>query len=234
MMIYDGFDFKHLLVVENVKRPPLAEIVKDTVTVPGKDGEVVRSVKLGPKTIDVDVRMLAPVPGRKNQRFELSRKRKEIDTHLFRRYPCRLVLDDDESIYEMALLDGASDFENLSYTQATTLSWYCPSPASYGRKRSKSSQGGTMRLNLDGNYQSTPLITIKSSGNCIVYVDDEPFEIEGDAVGEVVIDSQSKRVTCNGRTVARSIMSDWIELHPGNHEFRCSDPFLVECRERWL
>ena len=234
-MIYDGHNFTGELHVEQIRRPLIAEVSNELMELPGADGAIHRNMRLSSKTIEVDVRLIAPIAGRKNQNLKLEDIRRKLGTNLVRRTPCKLVLDDAPDLYDMAVLDGSTDLERLAYTKSATLSWVCPHPASFGKWHYKSSEGpGELNIRVAGNYPASPLISVISEGAFNLTIDGIPFELTQEAIGEVIIDAETHTVTVNDEPAAYSIYSDFPLWAYGQHTVVCDSPFAVGYRERWL
>lgn len=234
-LIYDGYDFHHLLHVEQIKRPLMAETINSLEDNNGGDGQFYMGNRLGAKTIEVDVRMLAPVTGFRNQRHKLETIRRNLTAALRRREPCKLVLEDAPDLYEMAVLDGAVDLEKLWYSKSTTLSWLCPSPASYGQTRFKQSNGGVVHTRVVGTYPASPILTIQADKPFSVRFDDAYFPIlEVKGKNPVILDTLHHTVTQDGEPLFYSVLADFPAWDPGDHSIACEFPYEVEWVERWL
>ena len=93
-MFYDGYDFSGLLTVERVGRSLLPDVSVETASVPGKDGGVFRSASVGMLSLSVDVRIVVPTPGTRNQKAAFESARRKAAGLLLKRGPRPLVVDD--------------------------------------------------------------------------------------------------------------------------------------------
>lgn len=232
-MIYDGFDFRSLIKVEDVHRPTMPPVLLNTKDTPGQDGDVIQGVTLEPKTIEVDIRLIAGVHGLPNQKFGIKDLRRKLSWQLFRRQPCKLVLHDEPDIYEMAILDGSTDLEAFCYTRFTTLTWHCEC-ASYGKTRTKSSNGGTVSTYVNGTYRTAPVVMVKANGAFTIQFDGQPFEVTENVKGNVIINAEDHSITCDGERVEISYFAKYPTWEPGIHKVTCNLPYTVKFRERWL
>lgn len=232
-MIYDGFDFRSLLKVESVRRPLMAPVMLNTKDTPGRDGDVIQGMTFEPKTIEVDIRMIAGVHGLPNQKFGIKDLRRKLSGRLFKREPCKLVLPDEPDIYEMAILDGTTDLEAFCYSRFATLTWHCE-PASYGKTRTKSSNGGTVSTYVNGTYKTAPVVIVKAAGAFTIDFDGHEFEVIENVNGNVIINGEDHEITCDGNRVEISLFADFPTWEPGIHKVTCDRPYTVKFRERWL
>lgn len=232
-MIYDGNDFKGLVVVEKIKRPPLAPVEHSTADWTA-DGDFPLSTRLATKTIQCDMRMIAPVRGTMNQVDSLELRRRKIVGMLFRRKPKKLILHDAPDLYEMAYLDGETDFERFTHTASMTVKWKC-APASYGATRKRSMPyGGSTRVRVDGTYPTAPILTVEADGPFDLLFDDTVFTVNANIKGSVIVDAVNHTVTNKGLSVPFTTDSFFPEWEPGVHETGCLRPFSFSWEERWL
>lgn len=232
-IVYDGWDFAGYLHVEAVRRPLMAERAADTESRPR--GARLESVASDPKTIEVDVRLVARVRGRARQREQLEQLRRLVAGKLLRDEPCKLVLPDAPDLYDMAVLDGSTDLERVSCTSKATLSFLCPDPRSWGETGVRQmEQGGEVTCLVGGNDATAPVVAVVADGPFTVLFDGVPFDVLGAPVGLCGIDAEEHAVACGGLAVRYSIMSDFPEWAPGVHRVECDRPYAVRWCDRWL
>lgn len=241
-MKYDGHDFKNDFKVEEIQRSLLPELSTTPMTSEVLDGETHLFTRISGREIRVVIRIITPVPGAKNQQRKFEQKRRQICGALLSKTPKKLVLDDAPDVYEMAVIDGATDLDRFVYTGTTTLVFRCFGPAAFGETSSEvAKQGGKLTVCVDGNTATQPVVIVTAAGPFTVTFDGEPFEVTGSVTGDVIIDARETRenefghfVTDNeGRVVPYSIMSDWPIWEPGTHTVECSRPFAVQWTDRW-
>lgn len=233
-MIYDGHDFKDLLVVEDIQRPLISPIDASIDNYSGLDNSTFFGASFKSKTITVTVRIDRPFRELSiNAGFEKARKK--LAGLLFRREPCKLILHDAPDLYEMAILSGTTDLQKLVYIQKADLDFKCINAASYGQYHIKDSSGGQLFCDVGGTATTYPIITIESTRKVNLAIDGNAFEfLEQRMKGTVVVDCERHIATCNGAGIVYSIYSDFPSWDPGIHEIYCDCPFKVEWRERWL
>lgn len=246
-MIYDGYDFSDLLVVERVERSLLPGLTVNTSNVPGKDGTSFRSVTVDALTINVDVRIIAPADGAANQKLRFELARREIAGHLLKRRPCELVVDDAPDLVYTASLTGSTDLERFVYTGGTTLEFSCVEPCGVGRtvKRSASPSQESdasdvdqafVRANVGGNYPTAPIVTFNGSQSMYqASFDGAMFAVYCMAgQGELVVDCHRKKAYQGSYAATVDINCEWPSWEPGVHTVQSDDAFAVEWSERWV
>lgn len=236
-MIYDGYDFAHVLRIDGIRRPVMPKLDLQTEDRSG-DGARLSAVRFEPLTIDVKVCLYRPFEevGTK-EGFE--RARRLLQKRLFRRKPCKLILPDAPDVYNMAVLDGSTDLERIAWSATGTLSFFCPDPVGYGALRCREWGGGPdmLRVNVGGTYPTAPVVTVEAdTANLTVVCDGSAMRVLGDAVAgqPVVVDCTSHVCTAAGRPVMLDALDDYAVWTPGVHTLQCDYPFRVEWRERWL
>lgn len=238
-MIYDGYDFSHLMRVETpVGRSLLAEMAVDTESM-GRDGEVYKSASLSALTLDVPVRIIAGQRDLCGQRIAFETMRRMIAGKLYRTKPCKLVLDDAPDVYYMAMLTGSTDLDRFVWTGGTTLTFISPKPWAYGSTHTKRSDGGSVQCNVSGTFRTCPVVTVETQGSTVtVLFDGAAFNVSGTVTSAdpVVIDATEDEHTATkgGAPLKVDIMCDFPEWEPGLHTVQCSEPFTVEWVDRWL
>lgn len=229
-MIFDGYDFSHLLKVEEIRRPLMPPVSNDTVSVNG-DGVRTASVKLEAGEIEVEVRII------ERSKADYEKARREIGGRLFGRTPRKLVLHDAPDIYNMAYVKDSTDVDKLLNTGGVTLRFHCDDPVSYGMEQSRVCEGGTVWCNVGGNYKTAPVIVVTTDkSDAVVYSDGVPMAALGTLTGEqpLTFDCVTHEVTKGDAVVKMSILDDYAEWEPGTHAVACDLPFEVRWVERWL
>lgn len=236
-MIYDGYDFGHVLRIDGIHRPIMPGVDVQTDDLTG-DGARLGTVRLEAAEIEVDIRLYRPFE-EVGTREGFERARRLLQRRLLRRSPCKLVLPDAPDIYNLAVLDGSTDLERVAWNGTGTLTFLCTDPRGYGALRRRSSAGGTasLRVNVGGSYQTCPVITLTAgTANLTVMNDGLTMRVLGDesVTDPVVIDCLQHACTVGGETVMLDALDDYAEWEPGVHELQCDYPFEVEWREMWL
>lgn len=241
-MIYDGYDFRPLLRVEDIARPFMADISVSSETYGSVEGSVFASSSRGEKVIEVAVRMVRPYAKSMGIDEGFEKARRELAGKLYRTRPCKLVLHDAPDLYDMALMTDASAIEKLVYSRTSVLTFLCPEPSSFGEMRTKTSTGGETACLVDGNDVTEPWVWVEAAGPFTVEFDGVAFEVTGSQTGQVCIDARSRQSEPTGhrvfnadlQTVQYTIFSDFPVWEPGVHKIKCERPYAVSWRERWL
>lgn len=237
-MIFDGFDFSHMMKVENVERSLVPDMTVSSEAV-GSPGEVFKSTSMGARTLKVDVRIIAPARDLDGQKMSFEMTRRVIAARLARTTLCDLVLDDAPDVRWRAVLNGSTDLDRFLWTGGTTLEFYSPTPWAFGKTRTKDSPGGEVGCNVLGNVATAPVVTVHAdASDFTVYFDEVPFALGGNVTSSspVVIDAANNpRTTTKGGAVVKvGIECDYPEWTPGMHTVSCDHPFTVEWEERWI
>ena len=238
-MIYDGYDFSALFRAETpTSRPLLASVNVETESA-GRDGEIYKSASLGALSIQVPISIITPVHGVKNQHHLFESTRRAIAGRLWRKKPCKLVLDDAPDVYYLATLSGSTDLDRFVYTGRTTLEFLSPYPYGFGMEQQKECTEGSTICVVGGNTSTFPIVEVETTAaELTVYFDGAPFRVSGIVSGAdpVIIDAteEGRSTTRGGATAVVNIFDDYPEWQPGTHTVECSAPYTVRWVERWL
>ena len=231
-MIFDGYDFRPLAAVEQVRRPLLPSVSVSSSDGTGRDGAEFKQATLEPMDIEVDVRLIAPGKGR----FEQLRRR--LAPLLLKREPSKLVLPDAPDVYYMAVLSGGTDIDRFVHTGGVTLTFHCDDPVAYGADRSRTVEGGgEATFVVGGTYRTAPVIEVETTGSAAtVEVDGKPMRALGNVSSghPLVFDCEKHMTTKGGAAVKLDVMDDYASWEPGTHTVSCESPYTVRWRERWL
>lgn len=234
--IYNGNDFGSVLEIEDVTMPAMPRINRDLVTVPGRDGAVLRGSQLGTRAFTIKARINAG----SREPSAIAAAWSEIVPLLYTDEPAPLDLG--EGRYYMAVLTGESPIEFHAYYGSVELSFECPDAYGHGAVFRASFPGS---LHAGGNCPSYPVIrcanAVRASGSGLwgVRIDDGDFlrVPMGTGTHLVEIDCERRTVTLDGSTSMITLESDWIMVEPGEHTIAVdqgSGTGTIEWRERWL
>lgn len=242
-MIYDGFDLRPLLQVEDINRPIAADVSISSENFGAMHGSLFMSAARDQKIIEVTVRLIRPYEETLGLNGGFEEARRQLGARLYRTEPCRLWLHDAPDIYDMAIMADQSAIDKFVYSRTSTLTFVCPSPSSFGELITKDCpEGGSVSCLVEGNDVTEPVVVVDAQGPFTIKFDDADFEVTGAQAGLVYIDAANRRDSESGHrvfdesgtTIPYSIFSDFPVWRPGIHVVECEYPFSVSWRERWL
>ncbi|MGF0055803.1 distal tail protein Dit [Peptoniphilaceae bacterium SGI.097] len=229
-----------LIYVESIRRPYTADISNHLIDVPGKDGSIYRNTRLGSKTIEVDLRLIAE-SGFYSSDVELLNEAFDfLKPILVKKSVQKLWLSDRPKIYEMAILDNVA-FERVRTTASMTLSFLCPYGVSFGIEEQ-------MALQYNQGTAPTPVHmqgTAQTGGTVsFAYLDNDQPKAKITLVdvaqgAKIEVDTEQETVEINGVLAMDHVdfTSDFFWLMPGAlSEIEISGVigFEVRFRERYL
>lgn len=229
-MIYNGNDLSNILTVEEVRRPFLS-VESALAVVPGRTGKVFRVQNRQEKKIEVDIRLIA------TRREEITEKAHTLRSLLAASEPQKLVLRDEPTRYDLAILDGEIPLERFCATGFVTLPFLCPSGASYSAEETT----GT----TNGGTESTPwtLSGTASGGQIKISAPKigRAVTIDGDGIvsgDQIKIDAEEELIWVNGALAMQRLFYDSVfwELSPGKNEITVTglSSYSIKHRGRWL
>ena len=230
-MVFDGYDFRPLVAVEQVRRPLLPSVSVSSSDGTGRDGAEFKQATLDPMDIEVDVRLIAPGKGRFEQ------LRRVLAPLLLKRSPSKLVLPDAPDVYYMAMLSGDTDIDRFVHTGGVTLAFHCDDPVAYGAEKSRTVGGGEAVFVVGGTYRTAPIVSVDTTGSAAtVTVDGKAMRALGNVASShpLVFDCEQHATTKGGAAVKLNVMDDYAAWEPGTHTVSCDSPYTVRWRERWL
>lgn len=235
-MIFNNIDFGNYIKVEKVRTTILPPITNKTKEIPGKIGVLYNKNSLGPRYIEVEIRIIE-----KNKK-KVRGKIGVLASLLYTKEPKELRFKEEPNKYYKAILDGSTDLDRFLYTGFSILTFIALDPIAYGETKTIDISSNTTIIN-QGSYKTTGRITIEvtqSIGHIQVTQQNtgEYVYIEHDFVAgdEVIIDLDREYVTKNGYSIMKDVYleSDFFDIPVGEFELTSSVPATLEYVERWL
>ncbi|WP_130807643.1 distal tail protein Dit [Senegalia massiliensis] len=236
-LIFNNTDFSEYVNIENVRKSILPPISTNMITIPGKRGLTFIKNNLEVKYIEVDIRLI------EENKNKVRDKMRELAKLLYTKEPKKLVTDENDK-YDIAILDGNTEFEKLLYTGSTTLVFACPDPISYGEEITETLDDNILLNN--GTYETKGIINVQINSNItyikITLLDTGEFlYIENNFVtgDEVVIDLEKESIRKNGVLIMEDLYleSDFFSIPTGEYQIKI-EPLGVYATlsyiERWL
>ena len=229
-MNFNGVDFSDYFVVEGVERSLMPGINNTYSKTKHMHTEVM------PTVIAVRIRLI------ENDDMSLVELKREVAGLLYTDEPAKLVLYDDPTRYDMAKLDGSTDFSKLWTSGSATLKFVNAEGLSYSDS-ARSLPIGTVYVG--GTRPTSPIFTVTFAS---IHVGD--FVLTNTTTGKnvtitgqpfsngavLVIDCQKQLVTLNGNPIMPKVTldSDFFMLEPGNNILTSTRPGTVTFSEAWL
>lgn len=230
---FGGVDLSPYIQVTNVTRPIVPARRFERTSVPGMDGELVRSDGLEAAEITVTGYLTARAVE------DVSRARRVLAGAMLREGPQRLILPDEPWLYLMAEYMGGSEPSRHAHRPKVEMQFLCADPVAYGRHRSKS-VSGTQRITAGGTYKSFPIITSNPPAGSYWQVTDVGtgrfVRVNASLTGgqTVVIDMGMQRCTVNGYDVMPDPGSTFFPLEGTCDLLVSGGSAVIEWDERWI
>lgn len=156
-LIFNGQNFGDLLYVESVQRQLVGERKHNVLRIPGRPGFLHRSTEIGEKKIIVNVRII------ETDRAAVMSKAHTIAGMLHTEVPAKLYTRGD-TLYDLAVLDGNVDIEQLFSTGHCELEFINYSGLQYGEDVTRSFVSGA-EFAIQGTYKTRGVFTVTFSSS---------------------------------------------------------------------
>lgn len=232
-IVFNGHDLSSLAYCK-IRRPVMASIDATFDDVPGRHGEVFKTVKRDGYDLSVDMWL------RTEHRRDVAEARHKLAAMLWTDEPAPLLLPDDPTRYLMAIVSGATDLGEITDDcPGTTVTFHVGDPDYYGRTRrvettgaASFSVGGTLpaaiRVTAKPTAGSSWRITNTDTGEFVEV--DQPLT----AASTISLDFATEKATVNGAIAPLNIMSDFFSVEDRAHLEISSGRATIEWEERWL
>ena len=233
---FNSNDLEDYVVVEAVRRQLLPPVNNVMYPIPGRDGDKHIRTQLGSRVTEMDVRLI------EDSKADLLDAIRTLAGILYTTGPAKLELDETGK-YEMAVLDGVFDVDQILDTGGTTLRFVSPDPASYGQEQTVPIVNNQDIINA-GTYPADGVVTVTFDGSA------SELEVKNVTTGErvymehdfvandvVVVDLHAERVTKNGSSIDKDVFldSDFFEIPVGTFKLTVSDgEGVLVYTDRWL
>lgn len=237
-MIYNNFDFSGYFVDEDIRESILPETVHTATDIPGADGQLFQSARLGTRTIEIDARVI-----RRNRR-ELNEVLPFIAQKLYARKPSPLYTRLHNGEYYKALLSGTVDIEKWLGTGGCTLTFIAYDPVRFADGERASSLGyaardvtssATIRRIPSSRWTSPHLAATspsQTSRPAFRFEAEYSFKAGNRVVFDCTTGTEAMKTALLYATkdsttpskLAVTPQSRWFELEPGVHSMRILAP----------
>lgn len=231
-MIFNGFDFTDLLVVEYIDRSLMPSISIEGTNIPGKHGMRFKELVMSPTEITVKCRIIG------TSRIETQQIIRTIAGKLYTETPARLELRDEPDKYNMAILSGSSDVEKWFATGYMVLTFECTDIYAYSKVEN------TQPLNTsfinEGTYPSTGIIEVQPNiGDTLVISNGTKSltlmnTFNGTETIKVFLEKQLITMNDNNAMYLLTLDSDFFDIPTGSANITATGTGTVTYVERWL
>lgn len=218
-LIFNGQNFGDLLYVESVQRQLVGERKYNVLRIPGRPGFLHRSTEIGEKKIIVNVRII------ETDRATVMSKAHTIAGMLHTEVPAKLYTRGD-TLYDLAVLDGDVDIEQLFSTGHCELEFINYSGLQYGADVSNGVVNGTP-ITVQGTHKTRGVfvITLSASATGLTLTNTttgQSVKLTGNYVsGNVItIDCEDESVWLGSNLVMSHIdnsITRFFDLIPGSN-----------------
>lgn len=231
-MEFNGHNFDGYLIVEEVTRSLLPGISNRFVKGYHLDDEI------QPTVITVRVRLI------QDSNYELTELKRTIAGMLYTNEPKKLLLYDDPTRYDLAKIDGSTNYSKLWTTGSAELKFINYSGFSISNQVKSIPITTSNNIMVGGTWETKPVIkvtfTSSASSYKITNVSTGKYvEITGQSFvngNKLVIDCDNELVTLNGNNIMKkvTIQSDFFALKPGENVITSTRAGTIEFSEVWL
>lgn len=231
--MFNGHDLSSLVYCK-VRRPIMASVRPTFEDVPGRHGEMFKTVKREGYDLPVDIWL------RTEHRREVAEARHKLAAMLWTDEPAPLFLPDDPTRYLMAIVSGTTDLNEITDDcPATTVTFHIGDPDYRGQRR-RIDVSGSAAFAVGGTLPALMTVTAKP-GACrswrITNTDTGEFvevvhALTADSV--VRLDFATEHATVNGSLAPLNIASDFFEVRDRAHLKISGGTATIEWEERWL
>lgn len=232
-IVFNGHDLSSLVYCK-IRRPVMASVDATFEDVPGRHGEVFKTVKRDGYDLSVDMWL------RTEHRRDVAEARHKLAAMLWTDEPAPLYLPDDPTRYLMAIVSGATDLDEITDDcPSATVTFHIGDPDYYGQHR-RMDMSDTASFAVGGTLPAALTVTAKP-GACsswrITNTDTAEFvEVVQPLTASSVVrmDFDKEHVTVNGSVAQLNIMSDFFTVKDRAHIKISSGSAVLEWEERWL
>ncbi len=232
-IIFNGYDLSSLVYCK-VRRPVMASVGATFEDVPGRHGEVFKTVRREGYDLPVDIWL------RTEHRREVAEARHRLAAMLWTEEPARLILPDDPTRYLMAIVSGSTDLDEITDDcPSTTVTFHVGDPDYHGQAR-RLDMSGSATFAVGGNLPAHLKVTANPAAGSawrITNTDTGEFvEVVQALTADSVIrlDFETEHATVNNSLASVNIMSDFFEVKDRAHLQISSGTATIEWEELWL
>lgn len=233
-MIFNNYDFKDDLVVEEIVRSVMPNVFNSSKYVPGLNGSVFNRSTLSESYITVKCRLI------KKKRNDVQVSMRKIAGKLHSPTPEKLKLRDEKDHYNLAIVDGMTEVEKYFNTGYFEITFICHDPFAYTDEKVFPVNE---TFNNVGTFETHSIIeiTVGTTDKLVVHVGklSEAITLIYPFTGtqKIVINSEKQLVTMNGNNAMKflTLESDFFTIPIGETKVTVnSGTGTVKLKERYL
>lgn len=230
---FGGHDFADMLLVSGISRSIAPGRRIETVEAPGMDGAHVRVAGLEPLEISLTCRIA------RMDAEGMAFARRRLAELLCGDEPRDLVLPDEPDKRMKAVYQGGGELSRLFAWPEAELSFLCPDPVAYGRRRS-ASVDGSADIVVGGTHPARPVVTARPPKAAYWQITNvgtgEFVRVDAPFTGSqtLVVDMALQRCTVNGIDARPAVESDFFSISGRASLAVSGGAASIEWDERWL
>lgn len=231
-MEFKGKQFDDFLVVEEVRRSLMPSISNEIVKNRNRRSEI------RPTFINVKVRLIS------DTELNFAELKRTLAGMLHSEKPEKLVLYDDPTRYDMAIVDGNTDLDRLWTTGTTVVTFVNAEGLSYSMDKKTPVLNGQGTVVSSATWKTFPVLKVSFTATKVGYkitnvTTGKHFELKNitfNSGNQLVINCKDRIVTLNGNPIKDKVTlaSDYIYLQSGNNVLNPTNETTVEFNEVWL
>lgn len=232
-MIFNDYDFKDDLIVEEIVRSVMPNVLNSSIYIPGLNGSVFNHSAFGETYITVKCRLI------KKKRNDVQESMRKIAGKLHSPTPSKLKLRDEKDHYNFAIVDGMTEVEKYFSTGYFEIMFICHDPFAYTDEKVFNVNE---TFNNVGTFETHSIIEITAgiTDKLVVHVGklSEAITLIYPFTGtqKIVVDSEKQLVTMNGNNAMKylSLESDFFMIPPGEVTVTANGVGTVKLKARYL
>lgn len=159
MITFAGHDLTDIIKIKDIKKSVLPSRTNTSVNIPSCTGEVYTGFKYEAKNIDIEFIIVA------NTIEEYEKAIRDLAHLLDHKAPATLILGNEPDKYYKAVVDGATELDQIRSTGSGTIRFICHDPLAYStqQKLFTANEKKIVTVKNEGTAEAYPLINVAFS-----------------------------------------------------------------------